>query len=161
MENMIYQENWDKAKLDEYLPRIKAIKDQIQLLEELISIKATVEGKNKIKDMIYKGQIDSARIEIENLQNEKPESDSSSLESLDLAKFNGTIERAKALWNLHAGFIFYLGLLFFLLCVGLLTLYVNEGSTFGANPFSDYVKVFTWGLASEVTSRTIPKIFGN
>jgi hypothetical protein len=42
-------------------------------------------------------------------------------------------------------------LLTILTALGLQTLYVNGGATFGANGFYDYLSVFVWGISAEMT----------
>lgn len=54
-------------------------------------------------------------------------------------------------------------LLFFILLIGLAllglqTLYVNAGSTFGAGGLYDYLGLFLWGLSAEVAQRTLQSL---
>jgi hypothetical protein len=51
-----------------------------------------------------------------------------------------------------------LALLLGLLAVGVETLYVNQGLTFGANPVSDYSTLVVWGLSADVASRSLTKL---
>lgn len=46
-------------------------------------------------------------------------------------------------------------LLIGLLYVGLETLYINSATTFGANPFQDYLGLILWGLSTDVAGRTL------
>ncbi len=47
-----------------------------------------------------------------------------------------------------------------LLAVGVETLYINQGTTFGANPVPDYITLAVWGLSADVASRTLTKLRG-
>lgn len=48
------------------------------------------------------------------------------------------------------GVITYLGILL----IGLETIYLEGGATFGANGIYDYLKLFIWGISTDVVSRT-------
>lgn len=39
--------------------------------------------------------------------------------------------------------------------VGLNALYIEQGSTFGARPSSDYLGLLLWGLSADVASRSL------
>jgi hypothetical protein len=56
--------------------------------------------------------------------------------------------------------LFSLILLLGLSVVGLRSLYVQKGSTFGADPFSDYLGLFIWGLSADVASRSLSNLTG-
>jgi uncharacterized membrane-anchored protein YhcB (DUF1043 family) len=56
--------------------------------------------------------------------------------------------------------LFSLILLFGLSIVGLRSLYVQKGTTFGADPFSDYLGLFVWGLSADVASRSLSNLTG-
>ncbi len=56
--------------------------------------------------------------------------------------------------------LFSLILLFGLSIVGLRSLYVQKGTTFGADPFSDYLGLLVWGLSADVTSRSLSNLTG-
>ncbi|MDY6902886.1 MAG: hypothetical protein SWZ49_33165, partial [Cyanobacteriota bacterium] len=56
--------------------------------------------------------------------------------------------------------LFSLVLLFGLSTVGLRSLYVQKGTTFGADPFSDYLGLFIWGLSADVASRSLSNLTG-
>jgi hypothetical protein len=51
--------------------------------------------------------------------------------------------------------LLYVVLLLVLLAVGLDSLYVTKGATFGAHPFADYLSLILWGLGSDVAGRTL------
>jgi hypothetical protein len=51
--------------------------------------------------------------------------------------------------------LLYVVLLLILLAIGLDSLYVNKGATFGAHPFADYLSLILWGLGSDVAGRTL------
>ena len=51
-------------------------------------------------------------------------------------------------------------LLVLLVYVGLLTLYVDGSATFGSRRLVDLLALFTWGLSSDVASRTLANIRG-
>jgi len=56
--------------------------------------------------------------------------------------------------------LFSLMLLFGLSIVGLRSLYIQKGTTFGADPFSDYLGLFIWGLSADVASRSLSNFAG-
>lgn len=53
-----------------------------------------------------------------------------------------------------------LALLLGLSLVGIRALYVEKGTTFGSNPFSDYLGLIIWGLSADVTSRSVSNLPG-
>ena len=53
-----------------------------------------------------------------------------------------------------------IALLIFLMFIGLETLYVKEGTTFGARSAFDYVALLLWGLSADVASRTLTTLRG-
>ena len=53
-----------------------------------------------------------------------------------------------------------LALLFGLSVVGIRALYVENGGTFGADPFSDYWGLVLWGLSADVASRSLSSLPG-
>jgi hypothetical protein len=57
--------------------------------------------------------------------------------------------------------LLYLVLLLILLVIGLDSLYVNKGATFGAHPFVDYLSLILWGLGSDVAGRTLANLQGS
>jgi hypothetical protein len=44
--------------------------------------------------------------------------------------------------------------------MGLGSLYVEKGGTFGARPFSDYLGLILWGLSADVASRSLSNLSG-
>ncbi len=56
--------------------------------------------------------------------------------------------------------LFSLTLLLGLSVVGMRSLYVQKGSTFGADPFSDYLGLLVWGLSADVASRSLSNLTG-
>jgi hypothetical protein len=56
--------------------------------------------------------------------------------------------------------LLYLVLVIFLAVVGLDTLYINSGATFGANPIGDYLGLVLWGLSADVAGRTLGNLTG-
>ncbi|WP_026082235.1 hypothetical protein [Mastigocladopsis repens] len=56
--------------------------------------------------------------------------------------------------------LFSLALLVGLSVVGLRSLYVQKGSTFGADPFSDYLGLLVWGMSADVASRSLSNLTG-
>jgi hypothetical protein len=53
-----------------------------------------------------------------------------------------------------------LALLFGLSVVGIRALYVENGITFGADPFADYWELVLWGLSADVASRSLSNLSG-
>ncbi|AOY82942.1 hypothetical protein BJP36_26540 [Moorena producens JHB] len=51
-----------------------------------------------------------------------------------------------------------LALLFGLSVVGIRALYVENGGTFGADPFADYWELVLWGLSADVASRSLSSL---
>jgi hypothetical protein len=51
--------------------------------------------------------------------------------------------------------VLYVALLVGLTLIGLQTLYVENGPTFGAQPISDYLSLVLWGLTADVASSTL------
>jgi uncharacterized protein with FMN-binding domain len=45
--------------------------------------------------------------------------------------------------------------------MGLGSLYVEKGATFGAKPFSDYLGLILWGLSADVASRSLSNLAGS
>jgi hypothetical protein len=56
--------------------------------------------------------------------------------------------------------LFSLMLLVGLSVVGMRSLYMQKGSTFGADPFSDYLGLLVWGLSADVASRSLSNLAG-
>ncbi|MBP5972428.1 hypothetical protein HW132_06700 [Brasilonema sp. CT11] len=56
--------------------------------------------------------------------------------------------------------LFSLALLVGLSVVGLRSLYMQKGSTFGADPFSDYLGLLIWGMSADVASRSLSNLTG-
>jgi hypothetical protein len=56
--------------------------------------------------------------------------------------------------------LFSLALLVGLSVVGLRSLYVEKGATFGADPFADYLGLILWGLSADVASRSLSSLSG-
>ena len=54
--------------------------------------------------------------------------------------------------------LFSLALLLGLSIVGIRTLYVEKGATFGADPFSDYWGLVLWGLSTDIASRSLSSL---
>jgi hypothetical protein len=52
----------------------------------------------------------------------------------------------------------YITLVVGLYFVGMGSLYVDKGLSFGANPLADYMGLFLWGLSSDVASRTLTNL---
>jgi hypothetical protein len=56
--------------------------------------------------------------------------------------------------------LLYLTLLVTLTTVGVNTLYIDKGETFGAKPLSDYLGLILWGLSADVVSRSLSSLQG-
>lgn len=56
--------------------------------------------------------------------------------------------------------LLYLVLLVGLTIVGLNTLYIEQGETFGARPMADYLVLLLWGLSADVASRSLTSLQG-
>ncbi len=76
-----------------------------------------------------------------------------------LIVLSGVSDRARAeatFWVVRP--LLALVLLAGLSAVGLGSLYVEKGNTFGANPFSDYLGLILWGLSADVASRSLSNL---
>ncbi|HAZ43013.1 MAG TPA: hypothetical protein DDW76_10295 [Cyanobacteria bacterium UBA11369] len=76
-----------------------------------------------------------------------------------LAFISGKEFRAQATYW-FARPLFSLALLIGLSTVGMRSLYVQKGGTFGADPFSDYLGLILWGLSADVASRSLSDLAG-
>jgi len=56
--------------------------------------------------------------------------------------------------------LLYTVLLAGLTIVGLNTLYIEKGETFGARPLPDYLGLLLWGLSADVASRSLSGLQG-
>ncbi|MEO1069123.1 MAG: hypothetical protein AAFW95_08365 [Cyanobacteria bacterium J06638_6] len=56
--------------------------------------------------------------------------------------------------------LLYLVLLIGLTIVGLNTLYIEQGESFGARPMADYLVLLLWGLSADVASRSLTSLQG-
>ncbi len=65
-------------------------------------------------------------------------------------------------WILGLGAIYTQPFIYAALILGLTLIGINEiyvpNSTFGTNPFPDYLAIFTWGLGSDVVSRSLSNL---
>jgi hypothetical protein len=75
-----------------------------------------------------------------------------------LSGLSDQIRAEATLWLVRP--LLYLALLLGLLAVGIGSLYVNNGVTFGANPFADYLGLVLWGLSADVASRSLSNLRG-
>ena len=78
-----------------------------------------------------------------------------------LIEFSGVSDRARAeatFWVVRP--LLALILLGGLSAVGLGSLYIEKGETFGARPFSDYLSLILWGLSADVASRSLSNLSG-
>lgn len=78
-----------------------------------------------------------------------------------LVTLSGVSERVRAettFWVVRP--LLSLILLVGLSAVGMGSLYVENGTTFGARPFSDYLGLILWGLSADVASRSLSSLKG-
>lgn len=78
-----------------------------------------------------------------------------------LVTISGVSERVRAettFWVVRP--LLSLILLVGLSAVGMGSLYVENGTTFGARPFSDYLGLILWGLSADVASRSLSSLKG-
>jgi hypothetical protein len=75
-----------------------------------------------------------------------------------LSGLSDQIRAEATLWLVRP--LLYLALLLGLLAVGIGSLYVDNGVTFGANPFADYLGLVLWGLSADVASRGLSNLRG-
>jgi len=88
---------------------------------------------------------------------ERPGGKLNFLARLLAAASGGRIIGAKARYWLVRPLL-YLLLLVLLSLVGLQSLYVNSGATFGSMGFYDYLGLFLWGLSADVAQRTLQSL---
>ena len=79
-----------------------------------------------------------------------------------LAKFLAALSGVQTL-NLEVRYwlirpILWLVLLIVLVLLGLQTLYVNAGATFGVNGLYDYLGLFLWGLSADIANQGLRKL---
>ncbi|MFP4343804.1 MAG: hypothetical protein ACLFU8_03825 [Anaerolineales bacterium] len=78
-----------------------------------------------------------------------------------LVGLSGLSDRIRAeatLWLVRP--LLYLALLLGLVAVGMSSLYLKSGATFGADPFADYLGLVLWGLSADVASRSLSNLQG-
>ena len=81
-----------------------------------------------------------------------------------LAKFLAALSGIQALnaevryWLIRP--LLWLVLLIILVLLGLQTLYVNAGATFGVNGLYDYLGLFLWGLSADIANQGLRKLQG-
>jgi hypothetical protein len=75
-----------------------------------------------------------------------------------LSGLSDEIRAEATLWVVRP--MLYLVLLVGLLAVGMSTLYINSGLTFGADPLTDYMGLVLWGMSADVASRTLSNVQG-
>ncbi|NYT02416.1 MAG: hypothetical protein GKC10_06650 [Methanosarcinales archaeon] len=77
-----------------------------------------------------------------------------------LMKFVDHRDIIMGILTVYAQPLMYLALLIGLLFLGINEIYVKN-PVFGTDPFPDYLAAFTWGLGSEVLSRTLSNLKGS
>lgn len=75
-----------------------------------------------------------------------------------LAGFSDQVRAEATYWFVRP--LVYMVLIIGLTLVGLNTLYIEKGETFGARPMSDYLTLFLWGLSADVASRSVSSLRG-
>lgn len=76
-----------------------------------------------------------------------------------LSGLSTQIRAETTLWLVRP--LLYLALMIGLLAVGIGSLYVDKGATFGANPFADFLALVLWGLSADVASRSLSNLQGD
>ncbi len=79
-----------------------------------------------------------------------------------LVNLSGVSDRVRAeatFWVVRP--LLSLILLVGLSAVGIGSLYVENGTTFGAKPFADYLGLILWGLSADVASRSLSSLQGS
>lgn len=75
-----------------------------------------------------------------------------------LSGVSSAVRAEATLWVVRP--LLSLALLFGLSVVGIRALYVEKGTTFGADPFADYLGLILWGLSADVASRSLSNLPG-
>jgi len=75
-----------------------------------------------------------------------------------LSGLSDQIRAEATLWLVRP--LLYVALMVGLLAVGMGSLYVENGATFGANPFADYLGLVLWGLSADVAGRSLANLRG-
>ncbi|MEM7578311.1 MAG: hypothetical protein AAF316_00405 [Cyanobacteria bacterium P01_A01_bin.80] len=73
-----------------------------------------------------------------------------------VAGVSNQLQAEATLWIVRP--LLSLTLLLGLSFLGVRTLYVDKGATFGAEPFSDYLGLLVWGLSADVASRSLSNL---
>jgi hypothetical protein len=77
---------------------------------------------------------------------------------IGLSGLSDQIRAEATLWLVRP--LLYLALLLGLVAVGMSSLYLESGATFGADPFADYLGLLLWGLSADVASRSLSNLQG-
>ena len=77
---------------------------------------------------------------------------------IDLSGLTEQVRPESTFWFVRP--LLYFTLLAGLSMVGINTLYVEKGDTFGARPLSDYLGLLLWGLSADVASRSLSSLQG-
>ncbi len=78
---------------------------------------------------------------------------------ISLTALSDQIQAEATYWFVRP--LLYIVFLLGLLAVGLQYLYIENGLTFGANPFVDYLSLILWGLSADVAGRNLSSLQGN
>ena len=70
------------------------------------------------------------------------------------------VDTAGAKSQIIVRFLLWIALIVLLVFVGMKTLYVEQGVTFGAGGFADYLSLIVWGLSADVAGRTLANLGG-
>lgn len=77
---------------------------------------------------------------------------------IDLSGLSDLVRAEATYWFVRP--LLYAVLLVGLTIVGLNTLYIEKGETFGSRPLSDYLGLLLWGLSADVASRSLSGLQG-
>ncbi|MEH2253154.1 hypothetical protein [Nostoc sp.] len=165
------------ADEDEYIRKIKQARlritegkdaDAKKVLEEISSdldkIGARGAGNSSVE--AYKRSVEDIAVATDRINQPtgEPKTTSSRLSKFQqlLINLSGVSDQVRAeatFWVVRP--LLSLTLLVGLSAAGISSLYIENGTTFGARPFADYLGLILWGLSADVASRSLSNLPGS
>lgn len=137
-----------------------------ELKEDLLKLQPLMMGEAEGQSVVDRWKLEAyTALDAHGLAMGQPplQIDRSSLKKLKdslifLSGLSDEIRAEATLWLIRP--LLYFALLVGLLAVGLNSLYVTNGASFGANPFADYLGLVLWGFSADVASRSLSNLRG-
>lgn len=138
---------------------LEEVRTDIPKLTSLMGSSASDEGISEKLEQASKKALDSINRSIEAEKDLAPISNGWKHVQSFLIIFSGVSDQVRAeatFWIVRPllGIILLIGLSI----VGIGSLYVENGKTFGSNPFPDYLGLVLWGLSADVASRSLSSL---